>query len=83
MKIQVYFSENVNKAPERKEDMLFTWKDFHTALNINFSCITVKLNLFQKRIELESQNACIIIIFILRAFTDVHVWDCVETLPLK
>ena len=35
-------------------------KDFPTAPFINCTCITVILTLFQKRVEFESQNACII-----------------------
>ena len=45
-------------------------EDFHTAPCINYTCITVILTLFRKRIEFESQNACII-----------NVWGWVEILP--
>ena len=44
-------------------------KDFHTAPYINYTCITVILTLFQKRIEFESQKACVI-----------NVWGCAEIL---
>ena len=49
-----------------KNDM----KYFHTAPYINYARITVILTLFQKRVEFESQNTCII-----------NVWGCAEILP--
>ena len=44
--------------------------DFRTAPYIDYTCITVILTLLQKRIEFESQNACII-----------NVWGCAKILP--
>lgn len=38
--------------------VILFWKDFHTASYINYTCITVLITLFQKRIEFDSQTAC-------------------------
>ena len=38
-----------------------TWADFRTTPNINYTCITFTVALFQKRIEFGSENECIIL----------------------
>ena len=67
-----YLRPKVSDFYTLSQTKLLRRKDFHTASYINYTCITVILTLFQKRIELESQNACII-----------NVRGCVEILPLR
>ena len=47
-------------------------KDFHTAPYINYMHASLSLTLFQKRVEFESQNACII-----------NTWGCAEMFPCE